>query len=94
VIGQLGRSVIEYYDMTLGEILLAQYYYQQREIEDWKRTRMLMFVMVKMWGDPKRSAHSPEELLPLMGDVKKYAGLTKEEITAELENLRNQGYNV
>jgi hypothetical protein len=53
--------------MSLSSLLLAHDAYVEKEIADWNKTRHLMYVMVKLWGDPKKSM-SMEELMPLPGD--------------------------
>lgn len=86
--------MVEYYDLTLGDVIGAYHMFRKQEIEEWKRTRMLMFTIHRMLGDPKRVAGSPEEIMELPGDEKKYGGMTKEEIAAELQALRDKGFNV
>ncbi len=42
--------------------------YEKRKVDSYKQTRMLMFTMVKLHGDPKSSPSSPEQLWELPGD--------------------------
>jgi len=42
--------------------------YQRKKIDGYKQTRLLMFTMVKLMGDPKSSIKSPEQLWELPGD--------------------------
>jgi len=51
--------------------------FKQKKIDQYKQTRMLMFTMVKLMGDPKTSPKSPEALWSLPGD--KNANIDEEE---------------
>jgi hypothetical protein len=42
--------------------------HQNKKIDNYKLTRLLMFTMVKLHGDPKSSPKSPEALWELPGD--------------------------
>ena len=42
--------------------------HEARRIDDYKQTRMLMFTMVRLMGDPKTAPKSPEQLWELPGD--------------------------
>lgn len=55
--------------MTLSSLICAHDAYIEQEVAEWNRTRHLMFVMVRMWGDPKKQVDM-FDLLPLPGDEK------------------------
>lgn len=40
--------------------------YQERKIDGYRQTRMLMFTMVKVWAE--KGPKTPEEMWPLPGD--------------------------
>lgn len=42
--------------------------HEARRIDDYKQTRMLMFTMVRLMGDPKTAPKTPEQLWELPGD--------------------------
>jgi len=42
--------------------------FKQKKVDQYKQTRLLMFTMVKLMGDPKTSPKTPETLWPLPGD--------------------------
>jgi hypothetical protein len=42
--------------------------YQRKKVDGYKQTRLLMFTMVKLMGDPKSSIKNPEDLWELPGD--------------------------
>lgn len=42
--------------------------HESKKIDDYKQTRMLMFTMVRLMGDPKTAPKTPEALWQLPGD--------------------------
>jgi len=86
----------EYYDTTLGDLMLAHHVYQEREAESWRRTRSVMFTMVRLWGDPKKMPASAEAFFPLPGDKteKSPLDLSPQEQKQLFEDLRKQGWQV
>ncbi len=66
--GKLGWTVDEYYNTTLADLILAYRAYNEKVTDEWRQTRLLMFTMARLWGDPKKPIHSPEELMQLPGD--------------------------
>ena len=42
--------------------------YEDKRIDQYKQTRLLMFTMVRLHGDPKTAPKSPEQLWELPGD--------------------------
>ena len=42
--------------------------YQNKKIDEYKQTRLLMFTMVRLMGDPKTAPKSPNALWQLPGD--------------------------
>jgi hypothetical protein len=42
--------------------------HQEKKVDDYRQTRLLMFTMVRLHGDPKSSPKSPEALWELPGD--------------------------
>lgn len=42
--------------------------FKQKKIDEYKQTRLIMFTMVKLMGDPKTSPKTPEVLWPLPGE--------------------------
>ena len=73
--------------MTFGEAVLLMRGYNDRLIGQYKQTRLLMFMMAKMLGDPKKTPATPEQLWPLPGDTQ--AGqMSENEIAAMFEKLK------
>jgi len=42
--------------------------YKEKKVDDYKQTRLLMFTMVRLMGDPKTAPKTPEALWQLPGD--------------------------
>jgi hypothetical protein len=42
--------------------------YEEKRIDEYKQTRLLMFTMVRLMGDPKTAPKTPEQLWELPGD--------------------------
>ena len=42
--------------------------HEARRIDDYKQTRLLMFTMVRLMGDPKSAPKTPEQMWELPGD--------------------------
>jgi hypothetical protein len=95
-IAKLGMTSQEYYDTTLADLMLAHHTYQQRETESWRRTRSVMFTMVRLWGDPKKMPSSISAFFPLPGDKtdKSPLDLSAQEQKQLFEDLRKQGWQV
>lgn len=55
--------------MTLTEFDRKCRGYRRQQAEAWRRTRLLVTLLVNIHRDPKMPALSPEELLPLLGDL-------------------------
>ena len=44
--------------------------YNEKKVDNYKQTRLLMFTMVRLMGDPKTAPKTPEALWELPGDLK------------------------
>jgi len=42
--------------------------FEDKKIDSYKQTRLLMFTMVRLMGDPKSAPKTPEQLWNLPGD--------------------------
>lgn len=73
--------------MSLADIMLAHLMYHEKEVEEWKRTRSMMFIMVKLWGDPKKTPATAEEFFPLPGDEAK-TEIDEETLLKQLEEFK------
>ena len=73
--------------MTFREVSLIISGYTDRVVNQYRQTRLLMFMMAKMWGDPKKSPKTPEDLWQLPGDEVKEQ-MNEDEIAAIFEKLK------
>lgn len=62
--------------------------HEARRIDDYKQTRMLMFTMVRLMGDPKSAPKTPEQLWELPGD-ENVAKIDEEEYRQIFKRLSN-----
>lgn len=53
--------------------------HQNRRIDDYRQTRLLMFTMVRLMGDSKTAPKTPEALWQLPGDDEKQLGVSDDE---------------
>jgi len=53
--------------------------HQNRRIDDYRQTRLLMFTMVRLMGDSKNAPKTPEALWQLPGDDVKQLGVSDDE---------------
>ena len=60
--------------------------HQDKKIDAYKQTRLLMFTMVRLMGDPKTAPKTPEQLWELPGDEENKA-ISDEEIREIFKRL-------
>jgi len=58
----------DFYSMSPYHFSLMIKGHQEKKIDAYRQTRLLMFTMVRLHGDPKTSPKSPEALWQLPGD--------------------------
>lgn len=59
--------------------------YQEKQVDTYRQTRLLMFTMVRLMGDPKTAPKSPEALWELPGDEKQ--GMSEEDMREIFKRL-------
>lgn len=84
--GEIGRQ--DYDALTMREVSLIMQGYQDRQVHDYRQTRLIMFVMTRLLGDSKKAPKTPEELWELPGDVK--GNPREEEILELLKQFREK----
>jgi hypothetical protein len=62
--------------------------YEDRMVHDYKNTRLLMYMMARMWGDPKKAPATPEDLWKLPGDEP--TGPSESDIANMFRKLRSK----
>lgn len=77
--------------MTFRDVVLVIEGYASKMMHNYRNTRLVMFMMAKMWGDPKKSPASPEEFWKLPGDDE--TGPTEDDIAQMFRNLRTKESN-
>ena len=70
----------------MREVTLIIEGYQERLLQGYRQTRLLMFMMVRLWGDPKKAPDNPEDLWRLPGEEDKR--MTTADIDAIFAKLR------
>jgi hypothetical protein len=58
---------------------------ESRKVDAYKQTRLLMFTMVRLMGDPKTAPKTPEALWELPGDEK--SGMSEDEMKEIFKRL-------
>ncbi len=86
VTGEIG--IQDYDGLTLRETMLIIEGYQERILQGYRQTRLLMFMMVRLWGDPKKAPDNPEDLWRLPGEEDKR--MSDEDIAAIFAKLRTK----
>jgi len=56
--------------MSAKHYFLMMSGYQEKKVDSYRQTRLLMFTMVRLMGDPKSAPKTPEALWELPGDEK------------------------
>lgn len=64
--------------------------HESKRIDEYKQTRMLMFTMVRLMGDPKTAPKTPEALWQLPGD-EEVGKIDEEEYREIFKRLSNGG---
>lgn len=64
--------------------------HELKRIDEYKQTRMLMFTMVRLMGDPKTAPKTPEALWQLPGD-EEVGKIDEEEYREIFKRLSNGG---
>jgi len=58
----------DFYSMSPRHFSLMMKGHEVKRIDTYKQTRLLMFTMVRLMGDPKTAPKTPEALWQLPGD--------------------------
>ena len=85
VVGEIG--VNNYNELTFVEVMQIIEGYNDRIIQSYKQTRLLMFTMARLLGDSKKVPSTVEEFWSLPGD--EVTATTEEQMKAIFDNLKN-----
>ena len=61
--------------------------HQDKKVDTYKQTRLLMFTMVRLMGDPKTAPKTPEQLWELPGDEENANVMSDDEIKEIFKRL-------
>lgn len=64
----MGLRPNEFFAMSPRHFSLMMRGFEEKKIDVYKQTRLLMFTMVRLMGDPKSAPKTPEQLWKLPGD--------------------------
>lgn len=76
----------DYYSMSPRNFSLMAKGFEDKKVDSYKQTRLLMFTMVRLMGDPKTAPKTPEALWELPGDDNK-SGISDEEMREIFKRL-------
>ncbi len=62
--------------------------HEEKKVDTYRQTRLLMFTMVRLMGDPKSAPKTPEALWKLPGDDESQRGISDEEAREIFKRLK------
>lgn len=77
----------EFYSISPYHFSLMSKGHQNKKIDEYRQTRLLMFTMVRLMGDPKSAPKSPEALWELPGDEVNSAVINDDDIKELFKRL-------
>lgn len=85
VVGEIG--VTNYNELTFVDVMQIIEGYNDRVIQSYKQTRLLMFTMARLLGDSKKVPSTVEEFWTLPGDEVS-ATASEDQMKAIFDNLK------
>jgi hypothetical protein len=77
----------DFYAMSPRHLSLMLKGHQDKKVDSYKQTRLLMFTMVRLMGDPKTAPKTPEQLWELPGDDEDNKSISDDEIKEIFKRL-------
>jgi hypothetical protein len=77
----------DFYAMSPRHLSLMLKGHQDKKVDAYKQTRLLMFTMVRLMGDPKTAPKTPEQLWELPGDDEESKSISDDEIKEIFKRL-------
>ena len=77
----------DFYSMSPYHFSLMIKGHQDKKVDTYRQTRLLMYTMVRLMGDPKSAPKSPEELWQLPGDEENSGALNDDDIKELFKRL-------
>lgn len=79
----------EFYEISPRHLSLMIEGYEAKKVDGYRQTRLLMFTMVRLMGDPKNAPKTPEAFWELPGD--QHNGMTDDDIREIFKKLADNG---
>ena len=76
----------DYYSMSPKNFSLMAKGFEDKKVDSYRQTRLLMFTMVRLMGDSKTAPKTPEALWELPGDENK-SGMSEDEMREIFKRL-------
>jgi len=83
----LGLRPREFYEMSPRHLSLMIDGYQEKKVDTYRQTRLLMFTMVRLMGDSKSAPKTPEALWQLPGDDENSGKMNDDEMREIFKRL-------
>jgi hypothetical protein len=77
----------DFYAMSPRHLSLMLKGHQDKKVDSYKQTRLLMFTMVRLMGNPKTAPKTPEQLWELPGDDDESKAISDDEIKEIFKRL-------
>jgi len=78
----------DFFDMSPRHLSLMIKGHEEKKVDTYRQTRLLMFTMVRLMGDPKSAPKTPEALWSLPGDEQSQRGISDDEAREIFKRLR------
>jgi len=77
----------DFYSMSPYHFSLMIKGHQEKKVDNYRQTRLLMYTMVRLMGDPKTAPKSPQALWELPGDEDEKSGINDDDIKEIFKRL-------
>jgi hypothetical protein len=77
----------DFYAMSPRHLSLMLKGHQDKKVDAYKQTRLLMFTMVRLMGDPNTAPKTPEQFWELPGDDDENKAISDDEIKEIFKRL-------
>ena len=77
----------DYYSMSPKNFSLMAKGFEDKKVDSYRQTRLLMFTMVRLMGDPKTAPKTQEALWKLPGDDEMKNGVSDDEMREIFKRL-------
>lgn len=78
----------DFFEMSPRHFSLMIKGHEEKKVDTYRQTRLLMFTMVRLMGDPKSAPKTPEAMWSLPGDSESSSGMSDEEAREIFKRLK------